>query len=136
MKLKQRQWHINNKLSVLNHFKGICQICSKECLVYEGCIHHKTYKNINGVSVYEALLIELINSDIITWVCHKCHDEIHKTVVIDQTTKIRYECSVCGNKGALIERSKLIDFDKPLCQYCFRQMRDKKNLPLRQLELF
>lgn len=136
MGLKQKEWHKNNKVSVLNHFKGICQNCSKICLIYEGCVHHTTYRNIDGISVYEAPLVELLNRNIVIWICHKCHREIHETEAIDSVTKIRYECSVCGNNKGLMERSELINFDKPLCKDCFRLMRDEKNLPLKQLKLF
>ena len=136
MGFRQKKWHIENKVSVLNYFEGICQNCSKVCLVYEGAVHHKTYKNVNGLSVYEAPLTELFSNNIIIWVCHRCHGEIHETEVIDQSTKIRYECFICGNKEGLMERSKLINFDKPLCKYCFRQMRDEKSLPSKQLKLF
>lgn len=136
MGLKQKKWHINNKALVLNHFDGICQNCSKKCVLYEGCVHHKTYRNVNGASVYEVPLIELFKNDVIIWVCHKCHREIHETEKIDQTSKVRSECSVCGNSDGLMERSQLINFDKPLCKDCFRIMRDGKSLPLKQLKLF
>jgi ribosomal protein S14 len=130
------KWHALNKHEVFELSSGLCHKCKKEGVIQNGVIHHNSYKNINGKSVYEIDTLFLYNTGVIIWVCKVCHRFIHENEKIDNSTKLRGNCQVCGEKNGLLERGKLINKELFLCKNCFRNIRDGKSLPNKQLSLF
>jgi hypothetical protein len=126
---KKVKWHQENEHLVFKIMKGECRHCLITCkTVKEGSVHHTTYKPVDGVSVYDLNLKKLFELEIIEWVCHKCHNEIHETVSIDGITKIWGTCFMCNKRRGHKERAKLLNIDKPMCIICFRRLRKIRNM--------
>jgi hypothetical protein len=131
----KRQWHIDNKPYVWDHFKGVCQECKlsiPDNIKWD--IHHIKY-SFKTVSVYSVPASELIPLNIITLVCRPCHDQIHTASDINNPGRLENKapCEFCGRaERGMFDRKRSEKLDKLLCRTCFLNYRNG----VRQMTLF
>ena len=122
-------WHNENRSLAYNHFNKECSKCKKKSRsIKNGVIHHISYDNINDKSVYAFDALFLISIGVITWVCKKCHNDIHSTDIVNGKTKILKECAFCKIRYGDIDRANSIDLLEPICRKCFDGLKEQKKL--------
>jgi hypothetical protein len=93
--MNKHEWHQVYKEYVFEHYNYQCSNCFKVLEIYDGVVHHKTYKHKGGI--YSASAKELIDCRKITVLCHECHEIEHQTKSIDRITKLLdVRCLECG----------------------------------------
>jgi len=107
--------HKKYKNECFKMFNYRCSGCDKYINIYEGVVHHKTYKHKGGI--YQARPKEI--KDKICLMCHECHEEEHQNKSIDGITRIlpsEYkECIDCNDSDYY--EPNLIQSDGR-CIYC------------------
>jgi len=91
-KFKNYEWHRKYKNECFEMFNYRCSGCDKYINIYEGVVHHKTYKHKGGI--YQARPKEI--KDKICLMCYECHEGEHRNKSIDGITrKIPREYKEC-----------------------------------------
>ena len=65
--LSSKHWK-QMRISVYNHYKGVCQRCGSNVPLEEADIHHRVYKRIGSEKITDLVLY-----------CSHCHACVHKT---------------------------------------------------------
>lgn len=128
MKKKKYLWHKENKPLAYKDTGGKCSKCG---YIGKFSIHHKSYQNINGKSVYDYSYFELKELKIVEVICHSCHTKEHLGDNLEP-------CAFCG---APAKKSRTENLNLPIyiCKKCFREKgKSKGKYPseINQLSLF
>lgn len=106
---KKTQWHLENKTAAYKLTGGKCSKCTH---VGKFSIHHKTYKQIKGESIYTYSFEELLKMNLVEVLCYNCHKKEHAGDNLDT-------CFYC-KKLTEKTRGESLKLEIVICRKCFR----------------
>lgn len=106
---RKSNWHKENKPIAYKLTGGKCSKCEH---IGKFVIHHKTYKQIEGESIYSYSFEELHLMKLVEVLCYNCHTREHYGDNLEHC----YYCGIVTEKT----RSRSLKIDVILCRKCFR----------------